>query len=172
MMINFEKVLIDDTEAVEELSTLATGIVKEHYDPIIGAEVNDYMINLFQSVSGIAEQLKNGYQYYVVRDKNGNKIGFFAYYPREKDVYLSKFYLIKEQRGKGIARDILQFVIGKTKEYGFSSIVLNVNKYNYGAIMAYEKMGFRRIRGEKKDIGNGYYMDDWIYEYVIEKGIC
>ena len=51
MMINFEKVLIDDTEAVEELSTLATGIVKEHYDPIIGAEVNDYMINLFQSVS-------------------------------------------------------------------------------------------------------------------------
>jgi len=166
-MVNFEKISINDSEAIKELSELAAGIVKEHYDPIIGPEQNDYMINLFQSVSGITKQLKKGYQYYVVSNQDGDKIGFFAFYPRENDVYLSKLYLQKEQRGRGIAKEVLQFLIHKTQEYGFSSIVLNVNKYNYGAIAAYEKMGFTRIRAEKNDIGNGYYMDDWVYEYVI-----
>ena len=81
-------------------------------------------------------------------------------------MYLSKFYLLKEQRGKGISKDMLQFVIEKTKEAGLSSIVLNVNKKN-SAIKAYEKLGFIKIGEEKNDIGNGYFMDDFVYKYCI-----
>lgn len=168
-MINYEKVLINDADAIKELSDLATKIVKEHFDPIIGAAQNDYMINMFQSVPAITEQLENGYQYYLVRDINGIKIGFLAFYPRKEDLYLSKMYLLKDQRGKGIAKDMLQFVIQQTKRHGFSSIILNVNKNNDIAITAYEKMGFKKIRAEKNHIGNGFYMDDWVYEYVIDK---
>lgn len=63
---------------------------------------------------------------------------------------------------------MLNFVIKKTKEAGFSSIVLNVNKYN-SAVNVYEKLGFIKIREEKNDIGSGYYMDDYVYQYTIEE---
>ena len=33
--------------------------------------------------------------------------------------------------------------------------------------MAYEKLGFDRIDSKEFDIGNGYIMDDYIYEYTI-----
>lgn len=157
----------NDAAAIKELSDLASKIVKEHYDPILGATQNDYMIKKFQSASSITEQLNQGYKYYFICDMAGNKLGFLAFYPRKNDIYLSKFYLQKNQRGKGISKDMLQFVIKKTKQAGFSSIVLNVNKEN-SAIKAYEKLGFIKIGEEKNDIGNGYFMDDYVYRYCIE----
>ncbi len=165
--MNYEKILTSDTDAIKELSDLATEIVKEHFDPIIGAAQNDYMIEKFQSVPAISQQLENGYQYYLVRDITGKKVGFLAFYPRGNELYLSKMYLHKTKRGQGIAKDMLQFVIGQAQEDGLASIVLNVNKNN-NAIGAYEKLGFKKIKEEKKDIGDGFFMDDFIYEYLIK----
>jgi ribosomal protein S18 acetylase RimI-like enzyme len=164
--MNYEKILENDVRAIQELSALATEILKEHYEPIVGAEQNDYMLRMFQSVPAITEQLQNGYQYYFVCDATGKKVGFIAFYPRGGDLYLSKFYLHKTQRGKGIAKDMLQFVIGQAKENGLSSITLNVNKKN-NATFAYEKLGFTKIGEEKNNIGNGFFMDDFIYAYPI-----
>jgi hypothetical protein len=33
--------------------------------------------------------------------------------------------------------------------------------------MIYEKLGFVRVRDEKNDIGHGYYMDDFVYDYYL-----
>ena len=48
--MEFKKVLINEIKDIEELSNLATSIVREHFDPIIGKKQNDYMLNMFQSV--------------------------------------------------------------------------------------------------------------------------
>lgn len=160
--MNYIEVKKDNKETILKLSNLASMIVKEHYDPILGASQNDYMIEKFQSARSITEQLENGYSYYLV--ENQEKVGFIAYYIRENDLYLSKFYLRKDQRGKGISKDMLKFVIKKAKEANRFSIVLNVNKEN-NAIYVYEKLGFVRIGAEKIDIGNNYFMDDFIYKY-------
>jgi RimJ/RimL family protein N-acetyltransferase len=165
--LNYVEILITDASAIKELAKFAVKIIKEHFDPIIGAKQNDYMISKFQSASSIREQLKQGYRYYYVCDMEGNKVGFFAFLPREKEMYLSKFYLQKAHRGKGISKDMLQFIIKKAKELDLSSIVLNVNKNN-SAILAYEKLGFIKIGEEKKDIGNGFFMDDFVYKYSID----
>ncbi|MGI6161251.1 MAG: GNAT family N-acetyltransferase [Christensenellales bacterium] len=165
--MHYEKISSSDVLAIQELSKLATEIVKQHFDAIIGAEQNDYMIRKFQSVFAIIEQLKNGYAYYFVNDGSGDRAGFIAFCARKNELYLSKFYLKKAQRGKGIAKDMLRFIIEQARKAGLFSIVLNVNKNN-NAILAYEKMGFKKIREEKIDIGNGYIMDDFVYEYVIE----
>ncbi len=165
--MNYEKILASDTNAIKELSNLATEIVKEHFDSIIGVEQNDYMIRKFQSVSAIKEHLDHGYHYYFVIDTAGNKVGFLAYYPRRNQLYLSKFYLQKAQRGKGIAREMLQFVIERAQEDGLTSIILNVNKNN-SAVLSYERMGFKRIGEERNDIGKGFFMDDFVYEYIIK----
>lgn len=163
----YTKIDINDSKSVSVLSKLASKIVKEHFDPLIGSQQNDYMIQKFQSVTAIKEQLQHGYQYFFVCDDENKKAGFLAFYKRGNEVYLSKFYLKKEYRGMGISKDMLKFVILKTKEIKLNSIVLNVNRDN-SAIYAYEKLGFKKIREEKNEIGHGFIMDDFVYEYKID----
>ena len=166
--MKYINIVLSDKDKIKEMSSLASKIVKEHYDPILGSTQNDYMIDKFQSVTAITKQLEQGYQYYIVSDNDENEVGFIGYYPRDNEMYLSKFYLLRNQRGKGISREMLDFIITNTKEAGLASIVLNVNKYNVIAIRAYEKIGFVKIRDEKIDIGNGYFMDDYVYQYMIQ----
>ena len=166
--IIFVPVTLQDRKKVQELSDLASEIVKEHYDPLLGSEQNDYMIQMFQSVPAITKQLEHGYQYDMVCLRNGTAIGFVGYYPKDRDeMYISKFYLHRDYRGKGISRKMLDFVIEECRKQGLCRITLNVNKYN-DAILAYEKLGFTRLRSEVNDIGHGYVMDDYVYLYQIK----
>lgn len=159
--MEFEELALKNENKVKEMSAMAVEIVREHFDPIIGAAQNDYMIKKFQTPNAIKEQLEHGYQYFFVK-KGVKKIGFLAFYPRGKAMYLSKFYLYKAERGHGYSRKMLDFVIENARAAELSSIELNVNRKN-SAIYAYEKLGFQVIRTEKNDIGAGFYMDDYVY---------
>ena len=161
--ISFKK--IEETQ-IPILSKLATDIVREHFDPIIGKAQNDYMLEKYQSISAISEQFKKGYLYFWVKYENNNA-GFIGFYPIENKLYLSKFYLEKKYRGKKIARKMLEFIVNYCKEKKLKSIYLNVNRNNDLAINVYEHLGFVKIREEKNDIGDGYFMDDFVFEYNI-----
>ena len=161
----FKKIFKDDEESVKLLSKTASEIVKDYYDPILGAEQNDYMIEKFQSVRAINEHFEHGYIYYLVYDGD-TVLGFLGFYPRGDALYLSKFYLYKESRGKGYGRVMLDFLVGEAKKLGLCSIELNVNRFN-STIEIYEKLGFVKIREEKNPIGNGFYMDDYVYSLEI-----
>lgn len=167
--MEFVQVLPSDADAIRELSALASHIVKKHYDPILGSEQNDYMIEKFQSVHAIEQQLRDGYTYYFACTDAGEKIGFMGFYPRNGGLYLSKFYLLEEYRGRGISREMMGFVIEQAKKIDADEVTLNVNKYNF-AQKVYEKLGFHKIRDEKIDIGHGYYMDDFVYEFPLRPG--
>ena len=52
---------------------------------------------------------------------------------------------------------------------GASRVYLTVNKNNARAVRAYEKFGFEREGEECTAIGDGYYMDDYIYSYRLQK---
>ena len=163
--MNFVQLMPYDENGIKEMSRMATAIVREHFDPIIGKEQNDYMIQKFQTADAIKEQLEHGYQYYFVSDEK-RRIGFLAFYPRENTMYLSKLYLYKEERGKGYSRQMLDFVIRNAQDIGLTFIELNVNRNN-SAIYAYEKLGFKVVRTEKNDIGSGFFMDDYVYGLQI-----
>lgn len=159
--MEFTELFKDDKAGISEMSSMAAAIVREHFDPLIGKAQNDYMISLFQTEEAIAEQLENGYRYFFVRN-GGRNAGFTAFYPRNRAMYISKFYLYKEERGKGYAHNMLEFVKEEARKLGLGSIELNVNKHN-SACKAYEALGFSIIRSEKNDIGNGFFMDDYVY---------
>ena len=166
MSLNVEITKISENE-IPILSPLATSILREHFDPIIGKDQNDYMLEKFQSISAITEQFKKGYLYYWVKYENKN-VGFLGFYPIDNKLYLSKFYLLKEYRGKKISRIMFEFIVNYAKKEGLKSIYLNVNRNNEVAIKVYEHLGFVVIREEKNDIGNGFYMDDFVFEYEIK----
>ena len=164
--MKYKRVFLENKEEIKALSALATKIVKEHFDPLIGEAQNDYMISKFQSVSAIREQIAEGYRYYFVL-KNQEQLGFMAFYPKNKKMYLSKFYVDSKFRGQGIASKMFQFVKEQSIKEKLSAIVLNVNRNNKEVIDIYQHLGFRKIREEKNEIGKGYVMDDFVLEYRI-----
>ena len=161
----FERLQLSDEAGIGEMSDMATAIVREHFDPLIGKAQNDYMLALFQSRDAIRRQLEKGYRYFFVQ-LDGRNIGFVAFCPKGDSMYLSKFYLYRNERGKGYSRRMLDFVIRETRSAGLTGIELNVNKNN-SACRAYEHLGFRIIRSEKNDIGQGFYMDDFVYRLEL-----
>ena len=163
--MEFVKIELQNKSDIADLSNLATSIIREHFDSLIGKAQNDYMLAKFQTVEAITKQIEQGYQYYFVRAEKEN-IGFLAFSLRAEELYLSKFYLKKVQRGKGYSKKMLPFVIEQAKSYGKRLIVLNVNKDN-SAVKVYERLGFVKIREEKNDIGQGFFMDDFVYAYEI-----
>ncbi|MGN0918937.1 MAG: GNAT family N-acetyltransferase [Oxalobacter sp.] len=159
--MDFQKISADDGYAIKTLSAVAIEIIKEHYDSIIGSVMNDYMIQMFQSVPAITQQLQTGCQYYFVKE-NGTILGFLAYYLRGREsLYLSKFYLYKHYRGNGYSRQMLNFLIQTAEDNGLKAIELNVNRNN-PAIQVYQKLGFITIREEDSAIGNGFIMRDYV----------
>ena len=117
--------------------------------------------------SAITEQMQNeGYEYYYIH-RNGGHIGYTAIKNDGKRLFLSKLYIKKEFRGNGYASAVFKILRGMTSERSLRAIWLTVNKYNASSIAVYEKLGFRRIGEGVTDIGNGYVMDDFFYQYDI-----
>ena len=157
----------DDPAQIQRMSRLATTIVKDYFDPLIGAAQNDYMIARFQTPDAIAAQLADGYVYFFAADDAGTPLGFLAYRIEPARLYLSKFYLHKHHRGKGYAHAMRDFVIQAAVNAGLSHIELNVYKHNDATLAAYEALGFTRLRAEANDIGNGFVMDDYVYGLTV-----
>ena len=154
---------IVEAKNLETLSALASAIVKEYYDPLLGEVQNDYMIAKFQSVEGIRKQVAEGYRYYFLCEEE--PVGFLGFYKRGDELYLSKLYLQKEARGKGYGRAAFAFLKGEAEKIGLRKITLNVNKYN-PTVQIYEKLGLKRVRAEVNVIGGGFVMDDFVYSLV------
>ncbi|MCL1857952.1 MAG: GNAT family N-acetyltransferase [Oscillospiraceae bacterium] len=156
--------------AATAVTVLAEKIWREHYTPIIGEAQVDYMLKKFQSAERICEDIKeNNYIYFTAeRIKNGEMAGYCAIQPKKDYLLLSKIYVRKHYRGKGVARSFLDEITALCRhEYGFDKIRLTVNKHNDNSIAIYHKMGFETIDSVKTDIGGGFYMDDFVMELRI-----
>ncbi len=157
----------ESAEQVKNLAAIADEIWHEWFPSILSAEQIDYMVEKFQSEKAMTEQMKNdGYEYYYIH-RNGEHIGYTAIKNDGKRLFLSKLYIKKEFRGKGYASAAFRIIKDIASERSLRSIWLTVNKYNANSIAVYEKLGFRRIGEGVTDIGNGYVMDDFFYQYDI-----
>jgi len=153
-------------EDAASIAGLARAIWTEHYTPIIGASQVEYMLNNLQSADKIAEKMASGEDYYMAY-LYGRLIGYMAICAEPDRMFLSKLYIEKDFRGRGIASQFVRLLIDEAKAAGKSKIALTVNKKNLTSISVYKTMGFE-IEGELvTDIGGGYVMDD----YVMVKNI-
>lgn len=155
------------SDEINSLGTLAYEIWNEHFPPIIGQAQVDYMVENFQSPKALAKQFDNGYEYYFMHIDGENQ-GYFGIQPQnDGSLFLSKLYLCKSQRGNGYARKSFEFMKGLCKERGYSSIWLTVNKHNDDTIAVYKKFGMVITKSQVSDIGNGFVMDDYVFEYKL-----
>lgn len=164
----FDWTKIETDEQIKEVSLLAKEIWNEYSIRFISQEQIDYMLEKFQSEQAIKGQINfQKYSYYFL-EEDGENFGYFAVQKQKENLFLSKFYIKKEFRGKGYARKaFVNAIIPIAKELEIPKISLTVNKYNFVAIMVYERLGFDRIGAKELNIGNDYVMDDYLYEYII-----
>ena len=64
---------------------------------------------------------------------------------------------------------MIDYVTQRAIEAKNNALFLNVNKYNHGAIDFYKKHHFILIKEEEIDIGNGFIMDDFVFELALNK---
>ncbi|TVZ59259.1 acetyltransferase (GNAT) family protein [Flavobacteriaceae bacterium MAR_2010_105] len=155
------------TEAYQQIAQMANTIWREHYTSIIGNAQVDYMLEKFQSVEAIAEQIEGGYEYYTI-SYDGKQVGYLSIRQEDDILFLSKIYILKPFRGKKIGQKAMQFIETRAKELECSQLQLTVNKNNTNSILAYERLGFEKVETLVIDIGSGFVMDDFRMEKNLD----
>ena len=147
-------------EEVAPVAELAGEIWREHFTPIIGADQVAYMLDKFQSAEAISAQLESGTEYYLasvdgIRDEPNNKL------------MISKLYVRRDLRGTGVGSGLLRFIESECEKRNLTTLWLTVNRFNDGPIQWYLRKGFEKVDEVKKDIGGGFFMDDFILEKYL-----
>ena len=113
------------------------------------------------------KELADGYHFDIVctDDLPAGYMVYSSYAP--ETAKLHKLYLLSRYHGRGIGSAMLDHVANQTRKLGFKNLILNVNKHNVKAINAYERNNFTTIEAVKIDIGNGFFMDDFVMKKVL-----
>jgi len=157
-----------DIGDLNTIGFLAQQIWPPTYREILVQEQLEYMMELFYSPSSLKKQLIEEKHVFILVENGDEPIGFASYSPiRTTGVYkLHKLYVLPNQQGKGLGKAIVDFIVEDIQPKSAHALQLNVNRYNK-AKNFYERLGFEIIREEDIDIGNGYYMNDYIMEKKI-----
>lgn len=160
-------VLVDDS-LIDLTSKFASEVFIDYFNDYIGNDQATYMANMFLSNNKIRELINNGAVFKLVKD-NGTPVGFTEYLLDGDRVFLSKLYVHKDYRHKGIGKLMLNECIEYAKHNSITKIYLTVNKGNKPTIDVYNHIGFKQIDAVVNDIGHGYVMDDYIMELDISE---
>ena len=141
------------------IRNLSTKIWPPTYSAILSAQQIDYMMALMYSEEALLQQMKDNHEFIIVKDGK-EAIGFASFSMTQPGVYkLHKIYVAPLNQGKGTGRFVIEQIIKAIVRKGGLSLQLNVNRNNK-AKEFYEKLGFKVIKEEDIDIGNGYLMNE------------
>ena len=151
------------------------------YGHIISQEQINFMLDWMYSDASLEKQMHTGCAFYIAsikkEDGKWDAVGFCSVSPDDekeegennstekvagsKAHKLNKLYVLPTAQGTGAGKALLNKSIEVAKASGSSSIFLQVNKLNT-AYTFYLKHGFIKESEFKFDIGNGFYMDDYV----------
>jgi diamine N-acetyltransferase len=145
---------------------LALKVWPQTYADIISEEQIDFMMQMMYSEASLQQQMENGCRFLIILD-NDDPVGFASYQETTPSIFkLHKIYVLLSHQGKGTGRFFIDYIIRTIKQEGGTALQLQVNRNNQAKIF-YEKLGFIILQEADFDIGNGFFMND----YVMEKKI-
>ena len=121
------------------------------------------MLEKMYSPASLQNQMDAGSQFIIVYEED-EPVGFAAYFEKAPLVFkLDKIYVLLSQQGKGTGRFMIGYIVDEIKQRGATALQLQVNRNNKAKDF-YEKLGFVIIDEKDFDIGNGYFMNDYVME--------
>ncbi len=156
-MVTLRKAGIDDLPLI---GSLARTIWEATYLDNIGHDQLEYMLKLFYAPEVLSKYLTGEPGlYFIISDDL--PIGYLHMETRDKDHFIHKFYIDTSIQNRGAGSQVMKFIdenlIKKDRP-----IRLQVNRKNYKAVNFYFKNGFTIESTGDFDIGNGYYMNDFV----------
>ena len=154
------------------------------YGHIISQEQIDFMLDWMYSDASLEKQMNTGCEFYIAsikkEDGQWDAVGFCSVsldnekaaeeeeennstekVEGSKAHKLNKLYVLPSAQGTGAGKALLNKSIEVAKAADSSSLFLQVNKLNT-AYTFYLKHGFIKEAEFKFDIGNGFFMDDYV----------
>jgi len=148
-------------EDLDKIIDLAHRIWNDHYPEIIGQEQVDYMLKRMYDKKSLELQLQSNDQFFLSKEELTQKFtGFLSIKEVESGHYfINKFYIDTNTQRSGVGREFFKFFV---EEFNPQIIRLQVNRMNYKAINFYFKNGFVIEKAADFDIGDGYFMNDFV----------
>ncbi|MCX6312198.1 MAG: GNAT family N-acetyltransferase [Bacteroidetes bacterium] len=142
------------------ISIMADRIWRSHYIPIIGEKQVEYMLEKMYSEKSLREQMGEGQQFFLAKSNEKN-VGYVSISKRNaSEFFMHKFYMEMNEQGKGFGKKIFSELLLLFPE--LKSMRLQVNRMNYKSINFYFRLGFVIEEAKSFDIGNGFFMDDFV----------
>ncbi len=152
-----------DIEDCKLINKLALEVFPATYRDIISQAQIDFMMNWMYSPENIQKQMEEGHVYFIAYEEC-DAAGYVSIQQQDENLFhLHKIYVLpyyqKAHCGSFLFREAVKYI----KEIHPTSCLmeLNVNRNNK-ALSFYEHMGMKKLREGDFDIGNGYYMNDYI----------
>ena len=150
------------------ISGLAARIWPQVYSEYISEEQLNYMLDLMYNKGELLSQLQRGYTFLIAED--GTKdVGFAcsSLVDAETQTHkLHKLYVLPEMHGKGVGKILINEIKNLAQRNGGKFLQLNVNRNNKAKDF-YIKGGFKIKETVDVNIGNGFFMNDYIMELKI-----
>ncbi len=166
------------THSLKEIANMKYGALNKAFTEFADTVIEPMRLEEYHKCSNIwnmksqplaekwREEIASGNRLVFIYKINGEFIGEGAlvldtadsdYTIPGKRVYVSRMIVKKEYRNRGIGSEILEFLIRKVENMGFSEMTIGVDKNNLNALHLYKKYGFTEVLFDGRD-ENGEYL--------------
>lgn len=144
----------------ELINALAQKIWRVYYLSIISNEQIEYMLEKMYSQKALLKQMNEGHCFMICY-ADDKPVGYCSYSNHNNGNYfLHKFYIDTTFHHRGIGSWFFSNVFDNIKV--MQNLRLTVNRKNYKAINFYFKIGFIIEEVKDFDIGDGFWMNDFV----------
>lgn len=160
--INLKIATIEDIPLIQ---SIAEQTWRPTYGDILTEEQTLFMLDMMYSSESLTRQFETNT--FIVAYEGDTPLGFAGFEPKDHQMMkLHKLYLLPAAQGKGIGKLLILEVAKQASEQGLRYIHLNVNRNNR-AIGFYQKQGFTIIKEEDINIGNDFWMNDYMMQLEV-----
>lgn len=150
------------------ISDLAERIWPHTYSAYLSDEQLRYMLDKMYNQGELLEQLLKGYAF-LIAEEDKKDVGFASFSlidPENEGYKLHKIYVLPEMHGKGVGKILMNEIVNQIVRKGGKTLQLNVNRNNKAKDF-YLKAGFKIKETVDLDLGNGFFMNDYVMELSL-----
>lgn len=155
-MMDIQLTPVVTMKQAKELAEVAEKIYYDYYVGLIGKENVEYMLKEYQSANSVIDQIKSRQHNYYAIYYDGTFCGYFDIMFEGRRVILDKIYVSKEYRCRGIARYVVAHIEQLIKPLGINRIIVDILIENQAACLAYEHLGFVKLKVGVMTLGNNF----------------
>ena len=159
-----QKATVNDIPLIRQLTF---AIWPQTYSSLLSKDQIDYMLELIYSKVSLQKQMEIDGATFIIIYNDNKPVAFASYSQTKPGTWkLHKIYVLATQQGKGTGKFIINYIIDEIKQQQAKALQLQVKRDN-PAQHFYTKLGFSIIDTADFDIGNGYFMKDYIMELSL-----